>query len=93
MGSAKQVKWSFTSKKIGDKKYEVRMTATINGTVSAATKYYPLFYQITSSNQVPSFTTSTTRLSANVAIGTSATTSATPSYYLWMAHHQLIQEL
>ena len=31
MGSAKQVKWSFTSKKIGDKKYEVRMTATING--------------------------------------------------------------
>lgn len=61
------------------------MTATINGTVSAATRYYPLFYQITSSNQVPSFTTSTTRLSANVAIGTSATTSATPSYYLWMA--------
>ena len=61
------------------------MTATINGTVTAATKYYPLFYQITSSNQVPSFTTSTTRLSANVAIGTSATTSATPSYYLWMA--------
>ena len=61
------------------------MTATINGTVSAATKYYPLFYQITSSNQVPSFTTSTTRLSANVSIGTSATTSATPSYYLWMA--------
>jgi thiol:disulfide interchange protein DsbD len=31
MGSAKQVKWSFTSKKIGDKKYEVRITATING--------------------------------------------------------------
>ena len=31
MGSAKQVKWAFTSKKVGDKKYEVRMTATING--------------------------------------------------------------
>ncbi|MEY4628697.1 MAG: hypothetical protein RLZZ595_1023 [Bacteroidota bacterium] len=31
MGSAKQVNWSFTSKKIGDKKYEVRITATING--------------------------------------------------------------
>ena len=61
------------------------MTATINGTVTAATKYYPLFYQITSSSSVPSFTTSTTRLSANVAIGTSATTSATSSYYLWMA--------
>jgi hypothetical protein len=31
MGSAKQVKWTFSSKKIGDKKYEVRITATING--------------------------------------------------------------
>lgn len=31
MGSAKQVKWAFTSKKIGDKKYEIRMTAAING--------------------------------------------------------------
>jgi len=31
MGSAKQVNWSFTSKKIGDKKYEVRITAIING--------------------------------------------------------------
>jgi thiol:disulfide interchange protein DsbD len=31
MGSAKQVKWSFTSKKIADKKYEISMTATING--------------------------------------------------------------
>ena len=61
------------------------MTATVNGTVSPATKYYPLFYQITSSSAVPAFTTSTTRLSVNVAIGTSATTSATPSYYLWMA--------
>ena len=61
------------------------MTATINGTVTAATKYYPLFYQITSSSAVPSFTTSTTRLTSNVIIGTSANTSATPSYYLWMA--------
>jgi hypothetical protein len=61
------------------------MTATVNGTVTAATKYYPLFYQITSSNAVPAFTTSTTRLTSNVIVGTSATTSATPSYYLWMA--------
>jgi thiol:disulfide interchange protein DsbD len=30
-GSAKQIVWSFTSKKIADKKYEVRMTASING--------------------------------------------------------------
>lgn len=29
--SNKQVKWTFTSKKIADKTYEVRMTATING--------------------------------------------------------------
>lgn len=31
MGSAKQVKWDFTAKKTADKKYEVNMTATING--------------------------------------------------------------
>ena len=30
-GSAKQVSWTTTSKKIGDKKYEVRLTATIAG--------------------------------------------------------------
>lgn len=29
--SNKQVKWDFTSKKVGDKTYEVHMTATING--------------------------------------------------------------
>lgn len=31
MGSAKQVSWAFSAKKIGDKKYEVKMTATIAG--------------------------------------------------------------
>jgi thiol:disulfide interchange protein DsbD len=31
MGSAKQVSWTFASKKIGDKRYEVRLTATISG--------------------------------------------------------------
>lgn len=31
MGSAKQVSWTFASKKIGDKQYEVKMTATIAG--------------------------------------------------------------
>lgn len=30
-GSAKQVTWSYSSKKISDKKYEVRMTANIQG--------------------------------------------------------------
>ncbi len=29
--SAKQVKWSFATKKIADKTYEIHMTATING--------------------------------------------------------------
>lgn len=29
--SSKQVKWAFTSKKVGEKVYEVHMTATING--------------------------------------------------------------
>ena len=28
--SSKEVKWAFTSKKIADKTYEVRMTATVN---------------------------------------------------------------
>ncbi|MCE2848410.1 MAG: protein-disulfide reductase DsbD domain-containing protein [bacterium] len=31
MGSAKQVSWVFASKKVGDKRYEVKMTATISG--------------------------------------------------------------
>ena len=31
VGSAKQVSWTFAVKKIGDKKYEVKMTATIAG--------------------------------------------------------------
>jgi thiol:disulfide interchange protein DsbD len=31
MGSAKQVKWTYDYKKIGEKKYEVKMTATIAG--------------------------------------------------------------
>jgi thiol:disulfide interchange protein DsbD len=31
MGSAKQVSWTFAAKKIGEKKYEVKMTATIAG--------------------------------------------------------------
>lgn len=30
-GSAKQVSWTTTSKKIGDKKYEIKLTATIAG--------------------------------------------------------------
>ena len=31
MGSAKQVNWAFSSKKIADKKFEITLSATING--------------------------------------------------------------
>ena len=31
MGSAKQVSWTYTSKKLADKTYELQITATING--------------------------------------------------------------
>ena len=62
------------------------MTATVNGTVSASTKYYPLFYKTTGSSSVPTFTTSDSHGVANIVIGTSfANTTATASNYLWMA--------
>jgi hypothetical protein len=62
------------------------MTSTVTGTVSPATKYYPLFYKITSSSSVPTFTTSDSHGSANIVIGTTyANTSTTSSDYLWMA--------
>jgi hypothetical protein len=62
------------------------MTATVNGTVTAATKYYPLFWKITSNSTVPTFTTSDSHGTANIVIGTSyANTSSTSSDYLWMA--------
>ena len=62
------------------------MTSTVNGTVTPASKYYPLFYKITSSSSVPTFTTSDSSGVANIVIGsTSASTSSTANYYLWMA--------
>lgn len=62
------------------------MTATVNGTVSAATKYYPLFYKTTGSSSVPTFITSDSHGVANIVIGTSfANTTATSTNYLWMA--------
>jgi hypothetical protein len=61
------------------------MTATVNGTVTAATKYYPLFWQITANSTVPTFTTSTSRNSNNYATGQGANTSTTSSDYLWLA--------
>ena len=61
------------------------MTATVNGTVTAATKYYPLFWQITANSTVPSFTTSTSHNNNNYATGQGANTSSTASDYLWLA--------
>ena len=59
--------------------------SVVNGTVSAATKYYPLFWKITSSSSLPSFIVSDTHNSNNYVTGQGATTSATTSNYLWMA--------
>jgi hypothetical protein len=59
--------------------------STVNGTVSAATKYYPLFWKTTSSSSVPTFTTSDSRNSNNYATGQGATTSTTSTNYLWLA--------
>jgi hypothetical protein len=59
--------------------------STVNGTVSAATKYYPLFWKITSSSALPTFTTSDSRNSNTYATGQGATTSTTASQYLWLA--------
>jgi hypothetical protein len=61
------------------------MTATVNGTVNPATKYYPLFWKITTSSSIPTFTTSDSHNSNNYALGQSANTSSTPTDYLWLA--------
>ena len=59
--------------------------STVNGTISAATKYYPVFYKITSSASVPTFTTSDSYLTHNYVTGDGATTSGTTSQYTWIA--------
>jgi hypothetical protein len=61
------------------------MTATVNGTVAAATKYYPLFWKITSNSTLPTFTTSDSHNSNNYALGQGASTSSTATNYLWLA--------
>ena len=61
------------------------MTATVNGTVAAATKYYPLFYKITTSSSLPTFTVSDSRGTRTYALGDGATTNSTSSNYLWIA--------
>jgi hypothetical protein len=59
--------------------------ATVNGTVNAATKYYPLFWKTTATSALPTFTVSDTRNSSNYALGQGAITSTTASNYLWLA--------
>jgi len=59
--------------------------SVVNGTVSAATKYYPLFWKITNNNSLPTITVSDSRNSSNYALGQGATTSTTASNYLWLA--------
>ena len=59
--------------------------STVNGTVSAATKYYPVFYKITNNSTIPTLTTSDSYITRNYALGDGATTSATTSQYLWIA--------
>jgi len=61
------------------------MTGSINGTVSAATKYYPLFWKTTTSNSVPSFTTGDSHNSNNFTVGQGANTGTNPNNYLWIA--------
>jgi hypothetical protein len=59
--------------------------STVTGTVTAATKYYPLFWKITNSSTVPTFTTSDSHNTSNYALGQGATTSTTATDYLWLA--------
>ena len=58
--------------------------STVNGTVSPATKYYPLFWKITNNNTLPTITVSDSHNSSNYALGQGATTSTTSSQYLWL---------
>jgi hypothetical protein len=58
--------------------------STVNGTVSPATLYYPLFYATSGNSSNPNFTTSSTSNSNNFVTGQGANTTATPSNYLWI---------
>jgi hypothetical protein len=63
----------------------ITIPARVNGTVSAATKYYPLFYKTTGSSSLPTFTVSDSRNSNTYATGQGANTTATLTNYLWLA--------
>jgi hypothetical protein len=58
--------------------------STVNGTVNAASVYYPLFYKTTGSSANPVFTIEDTRNSNNYATGQGANTTAITTNYLWI---------
>lgn len=62
-----------------------QMTSTVTGVVSAATKYYPLFWKTTSNSTIPTFTTTDSHNSNNYATGQGANTTTTASNYTWLA--------
>jgi len=59
--------------------------STVTGTVSAATRYYPLFWKITTNSTIPTFTTTDNHNTNTYATGQGATTSTTKTDYLWIA--------
>ena len=63
----------------------ITIPSTVNGTVSAATKYFPLFWKITPTSTIPTFTVSDSHNSNTYATGQGATTSTTKTNYLWLA--------
>jgi hypothetical protein len=62
-------------------------TSTVSATVSlsAATKYYPLFYKTTGSSANPNFITGDSYLTKAYAVSDGANTSTVASNYLWLA--------
>jgi hypothetical protein len=61
------------------------ISSAVNGIVSAATKYYPLFYKTTTSSANPNFSTSDTYLTHNYVLGDGASTTNNTSNWLWIA--------
>jgi collagen type VII alpha len=59
--------------------------ATITRSVAPATKYYPLFYKVTTSSSNPNFTTADNHNVINYVLGQGVNTTATPSNYTWIA--------
>ena len=64
---------------------------TLTDTISAASKYYPLFWKRTTNSTVPTLTTSdSTASSSTFSVGQGATTTATTTNYLWIATPQSV---